>query len=345
MTSEERATPMDYERTPEQINLWNQIEELIHQHQRFLVTAHVSPDGDAAGSSLALFGVLKSLGKDVVVFNDEPYDHKLSQFPLADQLQTSIPAETGFDVSFLCDCGEIERSPLRHLTPEQRGTVVVIDHHMTSGLEGDVNFNDTGAPCVGVLIFELAERLGVEFSQPIAQNIYASLVSDTGGFRYQKTTPRAFRMAARLLETGVNPWTVASQLYESQPFARQKLLALALETLDLNDTRQVAYMTLTQEMYDKTGATAEMSDGFVNFGRSVEGVEMSILIRKQDEHFKLSLRSRGAANVAQIAQEFGGGGHKRAAGAVITDMTYDELRARLETLVNDYFLNDFSVHS
>ena len=242
-------------------------------------------------------------------------------------------------------CGEIQRSALRLLTPEQRGTVIVIDHHMTSGLEGHVNFNDTDAPCVGVLIFELAERLGVEFTQPIAQNIYASLVSDTGGFRYQKTTPRAFRMAARLLETGVNPWTVASQLYESQPFARQKLLALALETLDLNDTRQVAYMMLTQEMYDKTGATAEMSDGFVNIGRSVKGVEMSVLIRKQDEHFKLSMRSRGEADVARIAQEVGGGGHKRAAGAVITDMTYDELRARLETLVNDYFLNDFSANS
>ena len=139
----------------------------------------MSPDGDAVGSSLALFGVLKSLGKDVVVFNDESYDHKLSQFPLAEHLQTSIPAEMSFDVSFLCDCGEIQRSALRLLTPEQRGTVIVIDHHMTSGLEGHVNFNDTDAPCVGVLIFELAERLGVEFTQPIAQNIYASLVSDT----------------------------------------------------------------------------------------------------------------------------------------------------------------------
>lgn len=295
---------------------WAPLLDAIHKGERFLVAAHREPDGDAVGSTTALCGVLSALGKEVVLFNDGPYPQQFLFLPYADKMVTDLSNEAPFDVSILCDCGEVSRAPEGFpTTPEQRGTFLVIDHHLTSRLEGDHNYNDPMAPAVGSLIYDLAQELKVTIDKAMATSMYCAILSDTGGFRYQKTTPKTFRVAAELLEAGVSPWEVASGLFESSPLQRQKLLARALDSLELRVNGSVAFMTITKQMCDEVGASASMTDGFINFGRGVSGVEVAVLFREEEEMWKVSFRSRGKVNVAAIAAPLGGGGHHNAAGA------------------------------
>ncbi|MBK05996.1 MAG: DHH family phosphoesterase [Deltaproteobacteria bacterium] len=313
-----------------------QIADVIQQHQRFLVTAHMAPDGDAIGSSIALLSILEALGKDVILFNDVPYPAQFHFLTHADRVQTQLPDDAGIEVSILCDCGDVARSPLHLLTKEQRGLFLVVDHHATSALEGDLNFNDPDAPCVGILIYQLGKLLGVDIDLPAAKAIYCSLVSDTGGFRYQKTSPKAFRLAAELLEIGVDPWEISSGLYESNPLERQRLLARTLDTIEIDPTGQLAYLTITEEMYEQTGADQDMTDGFINFARGVKGIEAAVLFRqKGDDAWKLSMRSRGKIDVSQVSSQFGGGGHHNAAGAVI-EGTLEEAKAIVTKAMETY---------
>lgn len=312
--------------------LFSQIASIIQQNQRFLVTAHRHPDGDAVGSALGLTLLLRRLGKDVVLFNDTPYPMQFHFLEEVETLQTDLQQEAPFDVTILCDCGEVSRAPEGFPEPPQRGFFLVIDHHATCAREGELNLNESTAPAVGLLIYQLAHFLQVPIDLPIAQALYCSLVSDTGSFRYQKTTPYTMRVAAELLEIGVNPWEISSNLFESNPLERQRLLALALDTIEMHHDGQLAYLTITQQMYQRTNTTHQESDGFINFARGIRGVEVAVLFSQRDEEaqqWKLSLRSRGSVNVSAIASQFGGGGHFNAAGALLSGELHD-LKTRVQ---------------
>lgn len=314
---------------------WKPLVEAIQKGQRFLIAAHRDPDGDAVGSTTALYGLLTALGKEVVLLNDAPYPQQFLFLPYTDQMQMAYPDDATFDVSILCDCGEVARAPEGFPTdPAVRGNFLVIDHHLTSNLEGDICFNDPSSPAVGLLIYDLAKELGVPLTKDIATCMYCAIVSDTGSFRYQKTSPATFRAAAELIEHGVCPWEVASGLFESNPIERQWLLARALKTLDLRAGGKVAFMTISQKMIEESGATAKMTDGFINFGRAVSGVEVAVLFREEDGFWKMSMRSRGRINVAAIAESLGGGGHHNAAGAKFSGDP-EELKARICTIAEE----------
>jgi phosphoesterase RecJ-like protein len=303
--------------TPDTVRLdWEPLIDTIKANQRFLVAAHRDPDGDAIGSTTALVGMLEQMGKEVVLLNDKEYPVHLTFVPFSDRMQLTLEGEAPFDVSILCDCGEVNRAPEGFPTdPAQRGTFLVIDHHLTSKLEGDLCYNDPTSPAVGVLMYDLAKQLDCTLTKDIASSIYCAIVSDTGSFRYEKTNPHTFRIAAECLEAGVEPWAISSGLFESNPIERQHLLASALQSLDLQVEGKVAFMTITKEMIEAAGAIPQMTDGFINFGRGVRGVEVAVLFREEDDQWKLSFRSRGLINVAEIASAIGGGGHHNAAGA------------------------------
>jgi len=324
MANQENPTPS----LEVQEAIWKQVIDTIEQNQTFLLTAHAQPDGDAVGSVLSLYGVLKHLGKDVFVFNDTEYPEPYRFLAFSDQMQTEIPADRSFDVSILCDCGEVARAPEGFGLPKERqGTLIVLDHHLTSVCQGDINLNLPKEPAAAMLVYKLAKRLNIPISREIAINIYAALSTDTGNFRYQSTTPNTFRVAAELLEAGVDPWEVASEIYETNPPERQKLLALALNTIDIFYDGKLAFLTLTDEMYQQTGGHPEMTDGFINFARGIRGVEVAVLFRQEGPAWKLSFRSRGAVNVSAIAGQFGGGGHHNAAGV--------KLMGQLQTIKED----------
>ncbi len=296
---------------------WSPVIEVIKKGKDFLVTAHTNPDGDAVGSATALYGILKKMGKNPTLLDDKPYPEFLQFLPHTDELQTSLPPDKTFDASFICDCGSVSRVSKNFPPPERRGTLVIIDHHKTSEKEGDVVVNSPETAAVGLLIYQLARALQFPLDREIATSIYTSIVSDTGSFRYEKTTPYVLRTAAHLLELGVNPWEVACELYESMPAVRQKLLAKVLETLELHLNGQLALIYVTEEMLRDLNANLEITDGFINFARGIKGVEVAAFLSPRDGRWKVSFRSKGKVDVSEVALKLGGGGHHNAAGAFV----------------------------
>lgn len=304
------------------------INSLISAGSSFLITTHESPDGDAIGSSLALANYLTELGKDVTVHICDPVPDIYRFLPLADTVTTSLP-DRDYDLCFVLDVGEFRRAGKQIGSCQRIGAFINIDHHKTSENFGVVNLVDTKAAATGVLIHRLIKDADGTVSLPAALCIYVALITDTGSFRYSNADSEAFAVAGEMIEKGVNAWDISSRLYESQPRARIELLSLALSTLAFSECGRFASLTVTLDMYEKTGTDAELTDGFINYPRSVRGVEVAIFFRELSEKsFKIGFRSKGSVDVSRLAEGFGGGGHHNAAGCIV-DGTIDDVREKV----------------
>ncbi len=288
----------------------------IDAGSRFLVAAHSGPDGDAVASTLALTCALREQGKVAVAYNGDDVPPAFEFLPGAATLTTDLSGQAPFDVGFVLDSGELARAGT-HLKNVCR-ELVNIDHHPYSESFGTVNYVDENACATGALIYRILTAGGMRISTDVALCIYTSILSDTGSFRYSNANPEAFRIAAEMVDLGVDPWQVAGGLYESQDEARLRLLALALATLDVSPSGTFASLTLTSDMMNATGATPAHADGFVNYPRSIRGVEVSVIFRQiSATSFKVGFRSKGAVDVGALARALGGGGHHNAAGAIV----------------------------
>lgn len=304
------------------------INDLVSAGSSFLITTHESPDGDAIGSSLALANYLTEIGKDVTVHVCDPVPEIYSFLPLADTVTTSLP-DRDYDICFVLDVGEFKRAGKQINSCRKIGAFINIDHHKTSESFGVVNLVDTKAAATGVLIHRLIKDAGATVSLPAALCIYVALITDTGSFRYSNADPEAFAVAGEMIEKGVNAWDISSRLYESQPRARIELLSLALSTLAFSECGRFASITVTLDMYEKTGTDAELTDGFINYPRSVRGVEVAIFFRELSERsFKVGFRSKGLVDVSRLAEGFGGGGHHNAAGCIV-DGAIEDVREKV----------------
>ena len=293
------------------------INELIATGSSFLITTHESPDGDAIGSALALANYLLEIGKDVTVHICDPVPEVYRFLPLADVVTTSLP-DCHYDLCFVLDAGEFRRAGKQIAACRRIGSFINIDHHKTCENFGVVNLIDPQAAATGVLIHRLINAAGGSISLATATCIYVALITDTGSFRYSNANPEAFAVAGEMIEKGVNAWDISSRLYESQPRARIELLSLALATLAFSECGRFASLTVTLDMYEKTGTDAELTDGFINYPRSVRGVEVAIFFRELSEKsFKVGFRSKGAVDVSRLAEGSGGGGHHNAAGCIV----------------------------
>lgn len=312
------------------------INEVIKNNSSFLITTHESPDGDAIGSSLALANYLLEIGKDVTVHICDPVPEIYSFLPLADSVLSTLP-DKDFDVCFVLDVGEFRRAGKQVVSCKRIKTFINIDHHKTSENFGLINLIDTEAAATGILIYRLIMADGRIVSDPVALCIYVAIVTDTGSFRYSNANPEAFNVASEMIAKGVNPWEVTAHLFESQPRSRLELLSLALTRLVFSDCGRIASLTVTVDMYEKTGSSAELTDGFINYPRSVRGVEVAIFFRQlKMDSFKVGFRSKGKVDVSRLAELFGGGGHHNAAGCII-DGDIDEVRQRVFSSLKDAF--------
>lgn len=316
----------------------NQIEELrktIDKNNSFIVVSHVDPEGDAIGTSLALYYALKILGKNVCVYNESGVPKILKFLPGSDELLSEISSINEFDCIFVVDCGDLGRiGSLKSKLEKLK--IINIDHHSTNDYFGDLNFVDKNASAAGEVLFELLKELNVPINYEIAINLYTAIVVDTGSFRYASTRPKSFQIAAELLQLGVDPWFVAMNIYENYPFERMKLLGDVLSTLTLHLDGKVAFMVVTKQMLKKYNTSIDITEGFVNFGRAIEGVELSIIFKETDgDSFKLSMRSKGNIDVSLIAKTLGGGGHKNAAGCKIQG-TYEEATKKVLEVLKEY---------
>jgi phosphoesterase RecJ-like protein len=292
----------------------------VHAGRRFLSTAHASPDGDALGSMLATAFGLRALGKEVVLYDRDPPPARLAWLPGADEIKTTPPpSDARFDLTFVHDCGDARLLGAGFPPPSVTGPLVVLDHHAVGRPFGELSLRDPSAAAVGVLVARLLARLGVTLDRPMAEALWCSLVSDTGWFRYPATDVETLRLGTECVAAGVRPWEFALRVEEAWPPARARLLALVLGTLELvgEPPRRAALLTLTEEMLHQAGAKPEYAEGFVNYARGLEGVEVGVLLTEMRRGVRVSLRSKGAVDVGAIAGRFDGGGHRGAAGCTL----------------------------
>ncbi|HZA89097.1 MAG TPA: bifunctional oligoribonuclease/PAP phosphatase NrnA [Solirubrobacterales bacterium] len=305
----------------------------IRAADRFLLTTHENPDGDALGSLLALHRILRSLGKDSVMFlaaKEFPLPVEYRFLPL-EEVFHEPPADHVDRVVVFLDCGNIDRMPVEWLKREN-ARILNIDHHHDNTRFGDVNLVDTEASSTAEIIFGLAKELGAKLTPEIAAALYVGLITDTGRFMYENTDAGSHRMAAELIEAGVNVNDTYRRLYERVPIEKLRLVARALEKLEQVDDCALAITYITAEDYRATGAGEVLTEGIIDYLRALEDASVAALVRDKPDGAtarKVSLRSvNGRVDVSRIAREKGGGGHERAAG-FSTDLDYPELVAFL----------------
>ncbi|HEX5375429.1 MAG TPA: bifunctional oligoribonuclease/PAP phosphatase NrnA [Solirubrobacterales bacterium] len=302
----------------------------LRARDRFLLTAHEGPDGDALGSLLGMHHLLSQLGKDSVMFmaaKEFPLPIEYRFLPL-EEVFHEAPADMADRTIVFLDCGNVDRMPVEFLTSGDNFRIN-IDHHHDNTLFGDVNLLDTGASSTAEIVYQLAIALGVEITPEIASALYVGLVTDTGKFMYENTNAHTHRIAAELIDAGVAVDETYRRLYEHVPLEKLRLLSRALEGIERHCGDRLILTYITEADYETTGAGEEMTEGIIDHLRSVEGAMVAALIRDQGDRGraarKASLRSSGGeVDVSAMARKHGGGGHKRAAG-FSTDLELEEL--------------------
>ena len=307
------------------------VAEAIRSHDRFLVTTHENPDGDALGSLLAVKLALDALGKDVVMYlsGETPLPREYSWMPL-DDLRRSLPDDAATRVLLALDCANESRlgpdPEVLHSAP----LVVNVDHHHDNSRFGAVNLVVADASSTGEIVRDLLNELGVELTPDIAEALYIALVTDTGRFQYTNTTPKALRLAAELVEAGADVHKIFQGVYESVQFAKLKLLARALERAEVYEGGRLVISYLLRGDFAEVGAAEPYSEGIIDYLRAVEGADMAALIREPPRGDgparRVSLRaSADELDVSKIARASGaGGGHRQAAGFSSSD-SIDEI--------------------
>jgi bifunctional oligoribonuclease and PAP phosphatase NrnA len=312
----------------------DQVAAELRSRERFLLTAHEGPDGDALGSLLGMHHLLTQLGKDSVMFmaaKEFPLPIEYRFLPL-EEVFHEPPADMADRTVIFLDCGNIDRMPVDFLSKGDNFRIN-IDHHHDNTLFGDVNLVETGASSTAEIVYELALLLGVEITPEIAAALYVGLITDTGKFMYESTNAHTHRIAADLIEAGVEVDETYRRLYEHVPLEKLRLLARALDGIQRYCDERLVVAYITEADYAASGAGEEMTEGIIDHLRSLEGCKVAALVRDLGDRGraarKASLRaSSGEIDVSAIARKHGGGGHKRAAG-FSTDLELDELVAFL----------------
>ncbi|MEK8130185.1 bifunctional oligoribonuclease/PAP phosphatase NrnA [Paenibacillus filicis] len=294
--------------------------DFIRNHDDFLVVSHVQPDGDAAGSTFGVAWMLHALGKTFTLINEGKMPGKFlymaGPHPIVN-FEENPPARV-FGAVISVDCADFGRIGQVHQCFAEDALLLNIDHHATNDGFGAVNLVRSDAAATVEILYDLAGELGITCSDEWNICIYSGLLTDTGGFRYSSTSPKVMRIAADLLGRGVQGHQLAEKLLETMTFPQISLLKSSLNTLSFAHDKRVAWLSVSEEELNASGASSEDMDGLVNYARNVEGVWVGILFKEKRRGLvKVSLRSGGEANVAEIAQRFGGGGHIRAAGCAV----------------------------
>ncbi|MFB0566875.1 MAG: bifunctional oligoribonuclease/PAP phosphatase NrnA [Candidatus Aminicenantaceae bacterium] len=292
------------------------ISQKIRESKRIVITSHLRPDGDSICTSLALALMGEFLGKEMAIINKENTPFPFNRFPDVEKIKISQIYPQKFDLIILLECADVSRSGQENLGHYFK---INIDHHHSNDYYADINWVDPKASAVGEMAFILGEKLNIKFTSKIANHLYSAIVSDTGSFQFSNTTARAFEVCHRLLEYGANSIKVSEMLFSNNSPEKIKLLGQILSTLQMNKNGNIAIITMFKEFLDALNIKEIDTEDITTLARSIKGVEI-VLFFKQIENniFRISLRSKGRANAAFIAEHFGGGGHVHAAGFTVS---------------------------
>ena len=296
------------------------IKQLLENCRQPLVVSHVDPDGDAIGTQLAFGVYLEKLGKPVVLVRDSDIPAKYLFLPGVDKIACAgaVSDQSVFDVAVVLECPGLQRvgAPARFIGKQT--LVINIDHHPDNNLEAEVSFVDVGASSVGELAYDYFCQAGFEITPEMATQLYTAILTDTGRFRFQSTTPHALAVAGELVRAGADPRTICDRVYYDMDPAVIRLTGRVLSSVEYFENGRICVMPLTRQMLAESGASAANTEGLVDYSLFARGVEAGVLLRElANGSTKVSLRSRDGIDVSLVANQFGGGGHPNAAGCVV----------------------------
>ncbi|RLL55540.1 DHH family/DHHA1 domain protein [Mariprofundus sp. EBB-1] len=316
---------------------WQPVINAIAAADKILLTTHCNPDGDGIGSQQAMYDALIAMGKNVVMHNFDGVPRIYSFLKHAEQVTMGAwqSGSQDADLIIALDCGAKGRLGMADAFYD--GTQLVnIDHHVSNKYFADINIVDARYCATGAMVFDLLIAMDIALTRCSASAIYAAVLTDTASFRLSNATSAVYRMAADLIDAGAEPWPITIHIYESQPLAGLKILKATLDTLQLRDENRSAWIHVTSDMYQSTGADVEDSEGLIDYARSIDGVEVAVFIRCDENHdncWKVSFRGKTTADVGALAATLGGGGHKHAAGCLMRG-GFDDVRTTVEKAVS-----------
>ncbi len=292
-----------------------QVLEIIRSRDRFAITSHIRPDGDALGSELALMLILQAFGRTAVVVNRDPVPQRYRTLPAADRVQVDAALREEYGAVFVLECGSFERTGLQG---REGQFVVNVDHHHSNAKYGTLNWIDEKACAVGEMVYRIARTLGVKLTADMATNIYTAVITDTGSFQFESTTAETFRMAADLAENGADVAAIARSVFYSNPITKVNSMMVMLNRMTLDCDGRLVWTTITQEDMRRHNCMEDDVEGLLNFPLTISGVDVAVFFRELENGvFRVSLRSKNSIDVCAIAAVFAGGGHRNAAGCTL----------------------------
>ncbi len=302
------------------INL-KKVAAAVKKHKRFLITAHTSPEGDSLGSELSFYHLLKKIGKDAVIINEDPLPQEYGFLPETEniRLYRGVPKDLDFDCMVVLDCTDLNRTGEVYKLNNNK-TVINIDHHISNSKFGDINWVDPLASSASEMVFRLYKEMRLGFDKDSALLLYAGMLTDTGSFRYPNTTGFTHKAVGELMCFGFNARQVYKEIYENIPFINVQLLIKALPRMRLAAAGKIAWIELPAKLLRHKNLSFDLTDHILSFARAIKGVEVAALFKENlggKNEIRFNLRSNGPVDVNKIAQVFGGGGHKTASGCTL----------------------------
>ena len=312
--------------------------QVIDEHRKFVISAHVNPEGDSIGSQIAMYYFLKDLGKEVYIANSDKVPDNLKFLEGTAEIDCTISVSDY--VLIVLDCPILERIGKIQSELQENVYIVNIDHHISNTSYGDINWVEKNASSVGEMLFHLIKESGNPFLKEINEAIYTAILTDTGMFNYDNTTRTTHNIAGELINSGVNSVYIHGNVYENKNFKEIRLLSKALGTLRLDENGRIATIFLTRQMLIEEDAELISTDEFINYPRSIKGVEAAVFIKqniRDDDVVNISFRSNGNIDVNKIAGSLGGGGHKKASGCRLyctLDEAYEKIIERISSEID-----------
>lgn len=296
------------------------VAEAIKNNKKFLVTAHLNPEGDSLCSQLAMKELLEGLGKEVVIINHDEVPGHYKFLPRVESILTKGVKKLDVDATIILDCPTMKRTgSVESIIPRDKA-IINIDHHISNEKFGTVNWVDANASSAGEMVYRLFKGMNARITKEAALYLYIAILTDTGSFNYDNTSSITHEIAGELLGYGLDPAIVSENVFERRSVEDIRFLGMVLSTLKVNSSGDVAYLEITRKMLKDTGADMAKVEGVVNYARSIHSVKIAILFKEDlhaDGRINISFRSKAGVDVNKLAAHFGGGGHTKASGCVI----------------------------
>lgn len=310
----------------------------IKTGRKFFIAGHQNPDGDSLGSTLAVRSLLERLGKKTYAYAAPQVGSDLQFLPGLKHIHINkLPSKPDFDTVILLECSDRTRGGDLENILQSAKTIINIDHHLISDEYGHINYIDSGASSTSEIIFQLFEESeeGYLPTPDEATCLYTGLETDTGRFLHSNTSAEALRVASALVALGADITQINQVIYFTKPYIDLKLLGRALEKMELRFDNKYSQIVLTRRDFEALGATPAQTQGIVSQPTMIPGVEVSALIKEEEDKISVNLRARNAVDVSQIAQQFGGGGHARASGFKVTGKELEDVTSELAEVVKN----------